>query len=89
MALQAVHADVLDSFEPDHPPRVGRGSSGDARDERVPARKPLDLTAGLGGNHRVFWPLDDRRERPVDVEQHGRPLGLAAESHQPDGGAHR
>ena len=88
MALEAVDADVLDAVEADHPPRVCRRPPADAGDERVTAGEALDLGPGLLGHGGILGPLDDRRERPVDVEEHGRLLRLAPESHQADGGAH-
>ena len=89
MALQTVHADVLDVVEPDDPPRVGRGPPADAGDEPVAPGQPLDLTPSLLRDRRVLGTLDDRREGAVDVEEDRRSLRLAAESHQLDGGAHR
>jgi hypothetical protein len=88
MALEAVDADVLDAVEADHPSRVGRGPAADAGDERISVRQALDLLPRLQRHGGVLGPFDDRRERPVDVEEHGRLLRLAPESHQADRGAH-
>jgi hypothetical protein len=89
VALETMNADVRDVVEPDDPPCVGRRPPTDAGHEPVAPGQPLDFPPGLLRNCRVLRALDDGRESAVDVEQDGRSLRLAPESHQPDGGAHR
>jgi len=78
-----VDADVDDPFDPDQPGRLLAGPPADARDQGVAARQPLHLLARLLRNDRQLRPRHDRRERPVHVEQHGRPAGLGAQLRQP------
>ena len=45
--------------------------------------EPAHLLARLLGNGGQFRARNDRRQRPVDVEQHGRTAGLGAQPRQP------
>jgi hypothetical protein len=83
-----VDADVLDGVEPDETAGIGSRTPADAGDEAVCTRQTFDLGAGLIGHGRVFGSLDDRRERPVDIEQNGRLLRLAPQPNELDGRAH-
>jgi hypothetical protein len=86
--FEPVDAYVFDPLDADEPAHIGGGSAADAGDEPVAPGQPLDLPSSLVGDGRVFRPLDDRRERPVDVEENGGVLGLAAEASQQGGSAH-
>ena len=76
-------ADVDDAVDADEPRRLRAGPSAHARDQRIAAGEPPDFLARLLGNGRQLRARDDRRERPVHVEQHGRAAGLGAQSRQP------
>jgi uncharacterized membrane protein YfcA len=77
-----VDADVHDAIDPDQPRRVLAGPPADARDQGVAADEPAHLLARLLWNDGELGPRNDRRERPVYVEQHGRPAGLGAQPRQ-------
>ena len=76
-------ADVDDALDADEPRRLFAGPPADARDQRVAPGEAPHLGARLLRNNRQLGPRDDRRERPVHVEQHGRPAGLGAQPRQP------
>ena len=67
--LEAVLADDCDAGNPDEALDVGAGATADAGDERVARGEPRELVPGLLRDPRVLGPLDDRRERAVDVEE--------------------
>ena len=72
--LEAVLSDDCDAGNPDEALDVGAGATADAGDERVTRGEPRKLVPRLLRDPRVLWPLDDRRERAVDVEEdRGRP----------------
>ena len=75
-------ADVLDRVQTDQAASVVRRAAADAGDEAVLVRQPSDLGPGLLGHGRILGPLHDRRQRPVDVEQDGGLLRLAAEPNE-------
>jgi hypothetical protein len=74
-----VLADDRDPVDAEHPLDLGAGATAHARDEGVPARQARDLAPRLVGDTRVLGPLDDRRERPVDVEEDRRAAGFVGE----------
>ena len=76
-------ADVDDALDADQPRRLRAGPPAHARDQRVAPGEAPHLLARLLGHGRQLRPRDDRRERPVHVEQHGRPAGLGAQPRQP------
>ena len=74
--LGAVVAGVGDRADADHAPRDARPAPADAADEPVGLRQAVDDAAhplGDGGRLRI---AHDRRERAVDVEQHGPGRGV-------------
>jgi hypothetical protein len=79
---------VLDPVDADQRSGVRGRPPAHARDEPVPARQSPELGAGLVRHGRVLGPPDDRRERPVDVEEDSCLLGLAAQPHEQDRRAH-
>ncbi len=87
--LEPVHSDVLEPVEADEPLGLRRRPAADAGDEAVAADEALQLRFRLLGNRCVLRPLDDRRERPVHVEDHRGHLGLAPKPHEQGRGAHR
>src|SRR5206468_2566799 len=74
--LQPVNADVDDALDADQARGLLAGPPAHARDQRVAAGEAPHLLARLVGNGRQLGPRDDRRERPVDVQQHGRSAGV-------------
>ena len=81
LQLEPVLADVTDALDADHARRVRAGPAGQAGDERVAGDEPLQLLPRRVGDRAAPRPLDDRRERAVDVEQDRR---LAGSLGQPD-----
>ena len=77
--LETVLADDRDARDAQHPLDVGARPPAHARDEGVAPGQPGELAARLVGHARVLRPLDDGRERAVDVEQHGSARGVLRE----------
>ena len=76
-------ADVDDAVDADEPRRLLAGPSAHASDQGIASDEPPHLLTRLLGHGRQLRPRDDRRERPVHVEQHGRTAGLGAQPRQP------
>src|SRR5205807_611677 len=74
--LEPVHADVDDAVDTDEPLGIRARTSADAGDEPVASDEPRDFGSSRLRHGRQFGPRDDRRERPVDVEQDRRRRGL-------------
>ena len=77
--LGAVKARVLDAADPDQPADIGGGTSRDASDAGIAAREPAQQLRGLLRDLGVRGPLDDRRQRPVDVEEQRRARRVCGE----------
>ncbi len=77
--LRTVIADICDRPQPDDPARDRRPASADAADDRVALGDGDQLLAGGLGNVCVVGVADDRRERPVDVEQDARAGRIGAQ----------
>jgi hypothetical protein len=71
-----VVAEVGDRAERDDPPGHERPPAAHARDAAVGLGDPDEDGAGGLRDLRVVGMAHDRRERPVDVEQDGRPAGI-------------
>ena len=76
-------ADVDDALDTDEPRRLLARAPAHASDQGVAPGEPAYLLTRLLGHGRQLGPRDDRRERPVHVEQHGRAAGLGAQPRQP------
>ena len=63
----------------DHPLDLAPRTAAHAGNQRVPRGEPRELDSRLLRNVRVLRPGGDGRERAVDVEQDGGPLGLRGE----------
>ena len=72
-------ADDGDAGYPDHLLDLISRPPTHARDERIATDEARELAPRLVRHARVLWPVDDRRQRAVDVQQHGGPLGLCRE----------
>ena len=77
-----MHADVDDALHAYEPCRLLARAAADAGDQAVTPGEPLHLRARLLRDGRQLGPRDDRRKRPVDVEQHGRPRRFLAQPRQ-------
>jgi hypothetical protein len=77
-----MNADVLDPFDAHHPTDVGRHAAAHASDERVALRQARHFSAGFLRHGGILRPLDDRSERPVDIEENSRLLGLGAKTNE-------
>ena len=82
-------ADVRDPVDADEPCGVLAGAAAHAGDERVAAEEAAQRGAGLVGDSGVLRARDDRRERPVHVEQDRRALRLLREARQGGGDRHQ
>ena len=81
-------SDHLDAVDGDDPTSVLAQATGDAGNERVAASEAGELGAGRLGDDCEFGARHDRRERAVDVEEEGRPVGGVAQRRQQGLGLH-
>ena len=82
-------ADVDELVDPDDAPGLRLGTSADTGDERVPPAEPAKQRARRGRHARVLRAVDDRRERPVDVEQERSLRGPLGQTRDRISGVHR
>jgi hypothetical protein len=80
--LQPVHARVENPVDSHEAPGLRTGPPADARHERVPRNEAPQLRPGLGRDLRQLGSGDDRRECPVDIEEHPGPGGIIAQPGQ-------
>jgi hypothetical protein len=83
--LEPVVPRVGDRVDPDHAPRVLRPPSGHAADQAVALAQPAKQQRGVLRHRRLLGPLDDRRQRAVDVGEDRRPGRVGAQRLQQGG----
>ena len=77
-----MHADVDDALDADQPPRLLAAAAADAAHERVPLRQAGDFGPCFRRHLGQLRPGDDRRQRAVHVEEHGRQGRILAQPRQ-------
>jgi hypothetical protein len=80
LELQPVGAHVADAVHADQPSRVLAGPAADACDQGIAACKARDFSASLFRDGGLLGLVDDRRERPVDVEDDRGQVGSLGET---------
>jgi len=77
-----VHPDVDDPVDANQPPGFLAAAAADAGDEGIPPGQALELHPRLLRHLGQLGARDDRRQRPVHVQEHGRPGRILAQPRQ-------